>query len=91
MSGPYQVTLSPTARRNLSGSLPEAVAAAAYEFMHGPLSENPHRVGKRLRPPRADEFVARRGTYRIAYLIDDETSTVRVLAVHHRRDAYHTN
>jgi mRNA interferase RelE/StbE len=56
--------------------------------MHGPLSQNPHRVGKRLRPPRADEFVARRGTYRIVYLIDDEAQTVRVLAVHHRRDAY---
>jgi hypothetical protein len=31
--------------------LPEAVAAAAYKLITGPLLEQPHRVGKQLLPP----------------------------------------
>ncbi|MGQ0623465.1 MAG: hypothetical protein ACT4PP_02230 [Sporichthyaceae bacterium] len=31
--------------------MPEKVAAAAAEFITGPLLENPHRVGKPLAPP----------------------------------------
>jgi hypothetical protein len=51
-------------RRALSESLPEAVAAAADEFITGPLLLDPHRIGKRLLPPMEDRFSARRGTYR---------------------------
>nr|WP_232236321.1 hypothetical protein [Nocardia sp. BMG51109] len=46
----------------LTARLPESVAAA-YEFMTGPLLDNPYRVGKRLLPPLDDRFSARRGTY----------------------------
>ena len=53
-------------------SQPEAVATAAFEFITGPLLENPHRVGKELRPPLADRHSARRGTYRVLYRIDDQ-------------------
>ena len=31
-----------------SERLPEAVAFAAFEFINGPLLENPYRVGRRL-------------------------------------------
>jgi mRNA interferase RelE/StbE len=62
----------PTARRQLTEILPEAVAFAAYDFIVGPLLENPHRVGRRLRPPFADRHSARRGTYRVIYGIDDK-------------------
>jgi mRNA interferase RelE/StbE len=84
----YRLVIAPTARRQLAESLPEAVAMAAYEFIVGPLLENPQRVGKRLHPPLADRHSARRGTYRVIYRIDDEQRTVTVLAVAHRSDAY---
>ena len=82
-SSPLAITL--TARRQLTGHLPGAVAAVAYEFIVGPLLDNPHRVGKRLRPPLDDRHSARRGTYRVVYRIDDDTHTVTVLDVAHHR------
>ena len=70
--------------------LPEKVAAAAYEFITGPLLDNPRRVGKPLDPPMAPAWSARRGTYRILYRIDDTSRSVNVTAIRHRADAYHT-
>jgi mRNA-degrading endonuclease RelE of RelBE toxin-antitoxin system len=66
------------------------VAAAAYEFITGPLLREPYRVGKRLLPPLDDRLSARRGTYRIIYRVDDENRTVTVVDVDHRRDVYRT-
>lgn len=88
MSDPYLLRIAPSAARALSEQLPEAVAAAAYEFIVGPLLGNPHRVGKPLLPPMEPTWTARRGTYRILHLIDDETRTVTVTAIRHRADAY---
>lgn len=91
MSAPrdrYTLRIAPTARRQLAEVLPEGVAMAAHEFIVGPLLDNPHRVGKRLRPPLDDRHAARRGTYRVIYRIDDEERTVTVVDVAHRRDAY---
>ncbi|HEV7213266.1 MAG TPA: type II toxin-antitoxin system RelE/ParE family toxin [Blastococcus sp.] len=84
----HTLAITPTARRQLTEHLPEAVAAAAYEFIVGPLLDNPHRVGKHLRPPLDDRHSARRGTYRVIYRIDDHRRTVTVVDVAHRRDAY---
>lgn len=84
----YDLAITPTARRQLTENLPEAVAAAAYEFITGPLLDNPHRLGKRLRPPLEDRYSARRGTYRVIYRIDEDIHTVTVVDVAHRRDAY---
>lgn len=84
----YTLLIAPTARRQLAEQLPEAVAFAAYEFVSGPLLDNPHRVGKRLRPPLADRHSARRGTYRVLYRIDDNRRTVTVVGVFARADAY---
>ena len=86
----HVLAITPTARRQLTEHLPEAVATAAYEFITGPLLDNPHRVGKQLRPPLADRHSARRGTYRVIYRIDDQSRTVTVVDVAHRRDAYRT-
>lgn len=61
---PYELRTTSTVRRALSETLPEAVAAAAYEFITGPLLANPHRIGKRLLPPMDDRFSARRSTDR---------------------------
>ncbi len=84
----YLLAITPTARRQLTDHLPETVAAAAYEFIVGPLLDNPHRVGQRLRPPLDDRHSAHRGTYRVVYRIDDDSRTVAVVDVAHRRDAY---
>lgn len=85
---PYTLQTTPTVRRALAQRLPEAAAAAAYEFITGPLLAQPYRVGKRLLPPLDDRFSARRGTYRIIYRVDDATHTVTVVDVNHRSDAY---
>jgi mRNA interferase RelE/StbE len=87
-SEPYTLRTTPTVRRVLGETLPEAVAIAAYEFMTGPLLQQPYRVGKRLLPPLDDRFSARRGTYRIIYRVDDKAGVVTVVDVAHRRDAY---
>lgn len=84
----FELVISPTARRQLTERLPESVAFAAYDFLIGPLLENPHRVGKRLRPPLEDRHSARRGTYRVIYRIDDEQRRVTVVGVVRRSDAY---
>ena len=86
---PYTLRATPTVRRTLAETLPEAVAAAAYEFITGPLLEQPHRVGKQLLPPLDDRFSARRGTYRVIYRID-EAHVVTVVDIGHRRDVYRT-
>jgi len=86
----YELRTTPTVRRALGEILPEAVAAAAYEFITGPLLQQPYRIGKRLLPPLDDRFSARRGTYRIIYRVDDKTRVVTVVDVAHRRDAYRT-
>lgn len=87
---PYRLLITPTAHRQLSENLPETIAAAAFEFIAGPLLDNPHRVGKQLRPPLADRHGARRGTYRVIYRIDDAQRTVTVADVDHHRHIYHT-
>ncbi len=80
----FELVISPTARRQLTDRLPESVAFAAYEFIIGPPVENPHRVGKRPRPPLDDRHSAHRGTYRVIYPIDIERHLVTVVAVVHR-------
>lgn len=84
----YRLIIAPAARRQLTDSLPQAVAFAAHDFIVGPLLDNPHRVGKPLRKPLDDRHSARRGTYRVIYRIDDPGRTVTVLAIMPRADAY---
>ena len=90
MTQPYRLRIARSAARALAEVLPEKVAAAAYEFITGPLLEDPHRVGKPLNPPMAPAWTARRGTYRILYLLDDTARIVEVTAIRHRSDAYRT-
>jgi len=87
---PYTLRTTPTVRRQLAEELPAAVAAAAMEFITGPLLDNPQQVGKPLAPPLQDRHRARRGTYRVIYRIDQDSRTVTVLLVSHRKDAYRT-
>ncbi|MEJ5946434.1 type II toxin-antitoxin system RelE/ParE family toxin [Pseudokineococcus basanitobsidens] len=85
----YDVVLTRSARRALEEQLPKAVAAAAFEFIAGPLRTDPRRVGTPLREPLAPLWSARRGEYRILYRIIDRRLVVEVVSAAHRRDAYH--
>lgn len=84
----FELIVAPTARRQLAEQLPEAVAFAAFEFIVGPLLDNPHRVGKPLHAPLEGRHSARRGTYRVIYRIDEVDRRVLVLGVFARSDAY---
>lgn len=89
MSGSYEVVFSRSARRALEITLPESVAAAAFEFIIGPLVNNPRKLGKPLREPLAPLFSARRGEYRVIYRIEDDRLVVGIVTIEHRRDVYH--
>jgi mRNA-degrading endonuclease RelE of RelBE toxin-antitoxin system len=80
--------LSASARRALSQTLPEQIAAAVWEFVTGPLLDNPHRVGKRLRFDLDGYYAARRGQYRVIYRILDDEVVVDVVKTSHCSDAY---
>jgi mRNA interferase RelE/StbE len=84
----YGLRLSRAARRALAETLPEAVAAAVWEFINGPLLDDPHRVGKRLRFELEGYYSARRGQYRVVYRIDEHEVIVDVIKISHRSDAY---
>ena len=85
---PYELVLTPPARRALTDRLPEAVATAVIDFLTTALIAAPRRVGKPLRGDLAGVWSARRGTYRILYRIRQDPSEVVVLRIEHRRDAY---
>jgi mRNA interferase RelE/StbE len=61
-----------------------------FEFITGPLVEQPYRVGKRLLPPLDDRYSARRGTYTVIYRIDDNARVVTAVDVGHPGDVYRT-
>jgi mRNA interferase RelE/StbE len=84
----HRVVVARSAARRLAEDLPETVSAACIEFVFGPLAEDPRRVGAPLRKPFEGQWRTRRGEYRVRYRIDEETRTVYVLDIDHRRDAY---
>ena len=82
---PYEIVLTPPARRAITDDLPEAVAAAVIDFVTTALLDNPHRVGKPLRNDLDGIWSARRGTYRVLYRIREDPREVVVLRIDHRR------
>ena len=86
---PYELGMTRPARRAISELLPEDVAAAAVEFITGPLLEAPHRVGRPLREALSGFYSARIGTqWRVLYRIDEPKHTVIVQDIQHRSTAY---
>jgi mRNA interferase RelE/StbE len=83
----YEVRYAPEARRALGG-IPDKARPAIFEMVDGVIAENPQRAGKPLSLELAGRWSARRGEYRIVYEIDEETQTVTIVHVAHRRDAY---
>lgn len=91
MSAGYEVRLSRAASRALAERLPVSVAAAIWEFVTGPLAQNPRRLGKGLTGQLAGYHSARRGSYRVVYSITDITDdlgVITVVRIDHRRDVY---
>ena len=85
----YGVELARPARRALTDELPVRIAVAAWELIAGALRDNPQRLGP-LRAPYAGHWVARRSSYRVRYLIDEDRRIVTVLDIRGRADAYRT-
>lgn len=86
----FDVELARPAGRALTDELPVKVATAAWELIDGALRDDPRRFGKPLRPPFADQWVARRSSYRVRYRIDEERQVITVLDIRARADAYRT-
>jgi mRNA interferase RelE/StbE len=84
----YNLIIARSTAKSLTDALPEKIAHAVYEFISGPLLDNPRRVGKPLGPPLDPAYSARRGDYRVLYFIDDATHTVKVTAIRHRANVY---
>jgi mRNA interferase RelE/StbE len=84
----YRIELTSAAKRALTESLPESVAVACWEFIRGPLAEDPYRVGKPLRGQLEGRYSARRGEFRVIYRVFDDRVVVRVIHIAHRRDVY---
>lgn len=89
MSEQYELVIKAQARRALEHVLAPSVAFAAWEFISGPLRENPQRVGKPLVAPFQGDWSARRGHYRVRYRIDDEKRVITVVDIADRSDIYH--
>ncbi|MDA8321952.1 MAG: type II toxin-antitoxin system RelE/ParE family toxin [Actinomycetota bacterium] len=86
---PYELGMTRPARRAISELLPEDVAAAAVEFITGPLLDAPYRVGKPLRDALAGFHSARLGArWRVIYRIDESKHAVIVQDIQHRSTVY---
>jgi mRNA interferase RelE/StbE len=86
---PYELGTTPPARRALAERLPPEVAAAAVEFITGPLLDEPQRVGRELGDELAGIYSARLGrNWRVLYEIDEAKHAVIVLDIRHRGVAY---
>jgi len=73
----------------LAGRLPAEIAAAAAEFITGPLLDDPRRVGKPLGAELAGIYSARLGReWRVLYEINESKHLVIVLDIRHRSIAY---
>jgi len=89
VTDPYELGTAPPARRALAERLPQEVAAAAVEFIPGPLLANPQRVGKPLGEELTGIYSARLGrNWRVLYEIDDTKHAVIVLDIRQRSTAY---
>lgn len=86
-SPPYRIIAAARARRDIA-RLPEAVAAAVFEFVENVLARQPYRVGGPLLTPFEGMYSARRGSYRIVYRVNESTKTVEIARISNRAEVY---
>jgi mRNA interferase RelE/StbE len=87
MPAAHRVDWTATAKRDLV-QLPEKVAPAVVEFIYAAIGESPPRVGHELHLELAGRHSARRGTFRVIYVVDDEHRRVLITDVNHRGAVY---
>jgi mRNA interferase RelE/StbE len=86
---PFELAVKPRARRALAEKLPFEVAAAAAEFIQGPLLEQPYRVGKALHRELTGLYSARLATeWCSIYTIDEVARLITVETIQHRGNVY---
>jgi mRNA-degrading endonuclease RelE of RelBE toxin-antitoxin system len=83
----YEITVTREGRRHL-GALPDKIRHAVMAFLFDALAEAPRRVGKPLVGEFEGLWSACRAEYRVVYEIDEESRTVLVHRVAHRRDIF---
>ena len=81
----YELIISRQAMKDIA-KLPQDYARLISQRIDQ-LSENPRPFGAKKLTNR-EEYRLRVGTYRILYTIDDETETITIYRVKHRREAY---
>ncbi|MFE1743765.1 type II toxin-antitoxin system RelE/ParE family toxin [Coleofasciculus sp. H7-2] len=82
----YQVTIQPSAQKQLN-SLPAEIISRIEPRIIG-LANDPRPDDCRKLKGRQNRWRIRVGDYRIIYSIDDETFTLYILTVAHRREVY---
>ncbi|CAI7979839.1 type II toxin-antitoxin system RelE/ParE family toxin [Frankia sp. Mgl5] len=84
MSDKHEVTLSPSAERDLA-KLPELLSAEVRRFLDGPLRNDPRKAGTPLAgESQVGMFEATGRGWRVLYRVDANTRTVRVMIVGRR-------
>ncbi|WP_435748443.1 type II toxin-antitoxin system RelE family toxin [Microbacterium sp. PMB16] len=83
----WDVQFSDAALRGLD-RLPLKIAQAVVEFITFTLPENPLRMSRPLQRDFEGLQSARRGDYRVLFIVDEPTEALIVVRVSHRRDAY---
>jgi mRNA-degrading endonuclease RelE of RelBE toxin-antitoxin system len=83
----WTVGLASGAHRDID-KLPPRLIPAVVEFIYGPLARDPRRVGKPLRADLEGQWSARRGDYRVLYMLDERTQHIVVTKVGHRSQVY---
>ncbi len=84
----YSVKFSASARRAIEVTLPESTAAALWEFIMGPLAENPNRLSKPLLGKLASSRLARRGGYRVVFSLSENTNEIQIERIAARKNIY---
>lgn len=92
MSDAYSVRVARGVLRTLQAGPPRGIplnaAWAIFEFIHGPLSQEPWRVSKPVHDELEGFRGARRGEYRVVFRIDGAERVIRVVRADHRSDIY---
>ncbi len=83
----WKLLVASSATRSLD-RLPPKIASAIIEFMLGPMTADPRRVGHPLKRELSGLWSARRGVYRIVYELRESELVINVLYIDHRADIY---
>ncbi len=85
MTGSYSLVIKKSAERELR-TIPKPDLRRMTERLRG-LAQDPRPTGSEKLSGH-NRYRVRQGDYRIVYAVDDETRTVQVVKVGHRREVY---